>query len=704
VGKLFVVLLLALPALAGPAEEFVKDLGDLKKFGRAGRWKVVAKKLPALLEKHKEAGYVRGHRAAIVDLTKRAAFRAKYPPLDPKSVVKGTLLSWNPRARRIKIRYDRTQMENWVKGGEFLFHPAVFTGPHTITLDGKYPKDDSPHALVCRDGKRDYYVVFGLNGKRSQLPASISHREGNQTVLRARLPASLCTDTSNFPVRIVVKNKAVVSTRGNRRMQSLRKKPDHWGRFAFVDDKSIERITLEGQIEPAWMQGLLDKAETARRKEFEFAFDPEEHLPEWLFEMPEVETELAEPDRRQWPGELEAKETDLIGRVEQLCAEGRFDEGVDMAARSDANETVVQFVKAICLFEMADHAGALPCARRVVELDPEFVPARELEARLLAHLGKDDEAADVYRELLKKYPGGAELFGNAAMLLMSINRAKEARQVLGQAQVNNLSSPTLDRVHALVTKAENGPAWPRSYEYKSRHYHVITDIDKKTCTAAAKNLEKAYVLYTVRLDRVKDAARRLFKVYLFSGREGYLKYTGDILGKPSETSAGLYYPLLKQFLIWNLPQREEMMQTVRHEGFHQYLDRLMSNPPAWFNEGLAEYYEIARVHRGQWRVGEANPYHLRILDDKGLLPLKEFLYRDHATFMKTAHVHYAQSWAFIQFLRNTTRENGQLFGRFWKAFKTMPSNKAALDHVLESVDLNALEAAFSDHVAKLQQN
>ncbi|MHC4819543.1 MAG: DUF1570 domain-containing protein, partial [Planctomycetota bacterium] len=651
-------------------------------------------------EQHKEAGYVRRHRAAIVDLAKRAAFRAKCPPLDPKSVVKGTLLSWNARARKIKIRYDRKQMENWGTSGRIRAHPAVFTGPHTITLDGKYPNSDSPQAIVCFDGKRDFFVTFGLNGKHSQEQAEIAYREGGKTVQAARLPASLCTDTSNFPVRIIVKNKAVVATRGNRKMLSLRKKPGHWGRFAFIDDKSIERVTLEGRIEPAWMQGLLDKAETERRREFEAAFDPEEHLPEWLFEMPDVATELAEPDLRDWPGKLEGKETDLIGRVEQLRAEGRFDEGVAMAARSDADEAIVQFLKAICLYEMSDHLGALACARRVAQLDPAFVPVRELEARLLAHLGKGAEAADVYRNLLKKYPGGAELYGNAAMLLLSIDCAKEAREILGQAQVNDLSSPTLDHVDALLAKAENGPSWPRAYEYKSRHYHVVTDIDKKTCRAAAKNLEQAYVLYTVRLDRVKDAEQRRFKVYLFSGREGYLKYTADILGKPSETSAGLYYPLLKQFLIWNLPEREEMMRTVRHEGFHQYLDRLMPNPPAWFNEGLAEYYEIARVHRGQWRVGDANAYHLKTLSDKGIMPLKEFLYRDHASFMKKAQEHYAQSWAFIRFLRHSTRENGQLFERFWEALKTNPSRKAALDEALDGIDLDALETAFRDHLGQ----
>jgi tetratricopeptide (TPR) repeat protein len=705
VGKLLAVLLLAVPALATEAEDFAKDLEQLQKFGRGGRWKVVARKLPELLDEHKGQNYVRARRAAIVDLAKRSAFRAKHPPPDPKKVVQGKLLAWNPQTRKVKISYDRKQMGNWIKSGKALLHPAVFTGPHTITLDGKYPKGKSPQALVCVERKRAIYVIFGLNTKRWQLPARILLSEGGETVRRAEL-TSLCTDKSNFPVRIVVKNKAVVSTRGNRKMASMRKDADHWGRFAFFADPSIREVTLQGQVEPSWMQGLLDKAETKQRQKFEASYDVQEDLPEWLFETPDADTdtELAEPDRRPWPGNPGADEITLAAEAMQHYNAGEVDDGYALVSRAEGDEAVVQYLKAIFLDRMADHAEALTCARRVVQLDPEFTPARELEAKLLAHLRRPDEATKVYDALLQKYPGGADLHAQAAVLFLKMSRPNDAARGLQWAQAHDLSSRQLDHVQKLVNKATNGPAWPRSYEYESRHYHVVTDIDKKTCMAAAKYLEQAYVLYTVRLDRVKDAGRRRFKVYLFSGPEGYLKYTKDLFGRAPVGSAGVYITLLKQFLIWNLPEREQMMQTVRHEGFHQYLDRIMEDPPAWFNEGLAEYYEIAKVARGGWQLGDPYRYHLDVLaqEKNGIMPLKEFLYRDHSTFMKTATHHYAQSWAFIQFLRHTTRENKQLFGPFWNAFKTIPSRKPALDHALEEVNLRALESDFQAHVTKLQ--
>lgn len=706
-GKLLVVLLLAAPALAGPAEDFAKGLEQLQKFGRAGRWKVVTRKLPELLQKHEGAAYARAQRSALVDLAKRGAFRAAHPPPDPKKVVEGTLHSWNPKTRAVKVHYTREQMGGWVKAGKVLFHPAVFTGPHTITLDGRYPRNDSPHALVCVEGRRSYYVIFGLNTKRYQLPARILLKQKGETVLRAEAPTSLCTDKSNFPVRIVVKNKAVVTTRGNRKMVSLRKDSAHWGRFGFFDDPWIKEVTLQGQVEPSWMQGLLDKAETKLRQEFEKNFDAEKHLPAWLFETPETDIELAEPDRRPWPGDPGAEDLTLADEAMRHLNEGEIEDGYALVSRAEADEALLQYLRALFLDRMADHAAALECVHKVIGRDPEFVPARELEAKLLAHLRRRDEAAKVYDALLEKYPGGADLHSNAAVLFLRMSRPADARRVLQRARAHDLSSRQLDWVQKLVAKATNGPAWPRAYEFESRHYHVVSDIDKKTCMAAAKYLEEAYVLYTVRLERVKDAERRRFKVYLFSGKDGYYKYTKDLLGRAPVGSAGLYHTLVKQFLIWNLPEREQMMQTVRHEGFHQYLDRIMEDPPAWFNEGMAEYYEIAKVHRGKWRLGEPHKYHLDVLrpkdeKGKGIMPLKEFLYRDHQTFMKTAAHHYAQSWAFIQFLRHSSRENKELFERFWKAFKEIPSRKPALDHALEGVDLRFLEIDFQAHVAKLQ--
>ena len=78
-----------------------------------------------------------------------------------------------------------------------------------------------------------------------------------------------------------------------------------------------------------------------------------------------------------------------------------------------------------------------------------------------------------------------------------------------------------------------------------------------------------------------------------------------------------------------------MLQTVRHEGFHQYLDRLVSNPPVWFNEGLAEYFEMRDAReRESWRRRERHPRHSEFLESATLLPLVDFLFETHGRLLR----------------------------------------------------------------------
>jgi len=185
-----------------------------------------------------------------------------------------------------------------------------------------------------------------------------------------------------------------------------------------------------------------------------------------------------------------------------------------------------------------------------------------------------------------------------AWLLFYAGRPAETRSLIEEALRNGIPMGNLDPLNRILVRAEKGPVWETTYEFKSRHYHILSDMDVRTCMQAAEVLEKSYDAYTFKLQKVRDLKKRRFRVYLFSGEEGYRSYSMEVLGSGNRDSCGCYSGLLKCLLIRNLPKREDMMVTVRHEGFHQYLDRIMHDPPRWLNEGLAQYYEIARYERG----------------------------------------------------------------------------------------------------------
>jgi hypothetical protein len=217
------------------------------------------------------------------------------------------------------------------------------------------------------------------------------------------------------------------------------------------------------------------------------------------------------------------------------------------------------------------------------------------------------------------------------------------------------------------------------------------------------------------LKMIEDPSQR-FRVFLFSGESGYLKYCNKIKSKPMIHTAGLYSPMLRQLLIWNLPDTEAMLRTVRHEGFHQYLDCLMDNPPIWFNEGLAEYYEIADyVYRGlRCRGGQVSTGHLLALHpldqviglsrQLNITPLDRFLFITPEAFYKNPKVHYAQSWAFIHFLRHSTDQNKQLFWTLFDALQKNIPTRQALNQVFQGRDLGKLQEAFKTHIKDLYQD
>ncbi len=145
-----------------------------------------------------------------------------------------------------------------------------------------------------------------------------------------------------------------------------------------------------------------------------------------------------------------------------------------------------------------------------------------------------------------------------------------------------------------------------------------------------------------------------------------------------------------------------MLQTARHEGFHQYLDRIVPNAPIWFNEGLAVYYENARVVRGKWVDGNLHANYLARVKSR-LVPLEEFLKMRQPAFMKDAAQHYGQAWAFIHFLRHSKYgRKTKLFDRFWKAFQAHPSYPRALKQALGETSINEVETRFAAYVTRLK--
>lgn len=94
---------------------------------------------------------------------------------------------------------------------------------------------------------------------------------------------------------------------------------------------------------------------------------------------------------------------------------------------------------------------------------------------------------------------------------------------------------------------------------------------------------------------------------------------------------------------------------IYHEYVHLLVESISGKAPAWFNEGLAEYYssfnivDDKRVH-----LGELLPHHFQTLRENRLLPLKKLfdVRYDSPEYNERSKrgIFYAQSWALVHYL------------------------------------------------------
>jgi tetratricopeptide (TPR) repeat protein len=98
---------------------------------------------------------------------------------------------------------------------------------------------------------------------------------------------------------------------------------------------------------------------------------------------------------------------------------------------------------------------------------------------------------------------------------------------------------------------------------------------------------------------------------------------------------------------------------IFHEYTHFIIDNNFgrNNVPAWFHEGLAEYYQTVRFDDQSVTVGLPQPQHLARLHRDGLIPFEIFFNTDNYALHEQGDdgvgMFYAQAWALMHFLQNS---------------------------------------------------
>ncbi len=711
-----------MPGLAAEptAVEFEASLEKCRVLMGRSRWKAARLLLDETLEAHKGKAYVRIRLTEIVEDMTRCAFGLAHPAPDPKNLVSGELKSYRPGTGEIKLRYTPGKLQDFVGGdgkrpkrGEVHLHPAVFSGPYSLEIRGKdyggnarYTSSSRvPLLLAGVDGDYAFQVTLGypkitVGNQVKWLPSRIIYIKGDDSKIVAEKESSPAKLGKSYAVKVSVGKSDVGAYYNRRRILFSGKPKSLYGRAGFIGLGEFTEITIQGKIAPAWIQGLLDEAMQATRKKFRETYRVDQDLPRWLLEKPEPTISAGETDSRPaYPGDLKVQRSHSFVRARSFLDQQECRQGIEYVnglEDGDLPEDVRNFFLALFHMELENNRDALIYCERVCQLNPSFLEARLRRAALFSALGKREESIVEYRAILPEAIDDPGVHAALATQLLLHGRPEEAKEIVDGALLRSLVSSHLEGLNQLLVKALRGPNWTKVHRYDSRNYRIFSDIDRQTCIEASKILEESYRGYTIHLQAVRGLEKRKFTVYLFSGEAGYSAHAEGTMGSVPVHSAGLYSPMLKQLLIWNLPDRDSMMRTVRHEAFHQYLDQLVEDAPRWFNEGLAEYYELARIERGEWAEGQVDMRRVESLRpfSSKLVPLKRFLDYGPREFYANASINYAQGWAFIHFLRHGGRKSEGIFEHLFEKLMEGMSGKEAMDSAFGGHDLDVVQQEF----------
>ncbi len=143
---------------------------------------------------------------------------------------------------------------------------------------------------------------------------------------------------------------------------------------------------------------------------------------------------------------------------------------------------------------------------------------------------------------------------------------------------------------------------------------------------------------------------------------------------------------------------DRVAEDLRHEVAHGYLHAVVPRLPLWLDEGLAEYFEVPRGMNG---VNQPHVEELAAAFDQGrrpnLLRLEQIVDGGELT-----QADYAESWAWVHFLLESTPQRRQLLQGYLQALTT-PADVVPLSARVLTAAPGQVEREVMDHVWLLQQ-
>ena len=203
--------------------------------------------------------------------------------------------------------------------------------------------------------------------------------------------------------------------------------------------------------------------------------------------------------QKNYPGPENFEQGHIRNMTLTFYHEKRFEDGLKFVLSQTElglTEEVREFYLALFYERLEKREEALEHCRRVCELDPAFFETREMEAQLNFDLKRYEVALERYTAIVELFPERETVYLGMAWLLMDMAKPLDALEMVNRALNKGLTGERLLALKRQLSRMIDGPVWPEGRkisDFKSNHYHVISDLGRRRCFEITKQLEEAFV-------------------------------------------------------------------------------------------------------------------------------------------------------------------------------------------------------------------
>lgn len=244
-------------------------------------------------------------------------------------------------------------------------------------------------------------------------------------------------------------------------------------------------------------------------------------------------------------------------------------------------------------------------------------------------------------------------------------------------------------------------------QVRSKNFFVIGNASERDIRKVAARLEQFREAFRLAFKHVNLVSPIATNVIVFKSDSSYKAFKPKRSdGKIDTFVAGYFQPGDDVNYITLSVQGDdtETFRTIFHEYVHFIIDTNFGRyeVPAWFNEGLAEYYSTFQIEQDQVvKLGLLVNDHLMMLNQSQMMPLSTlFSIRTEQLNNSGEHsrtIFYAQSWALVHYLIQSGKSGSlnKFLDAVLNGTQAEPAFKAAFQQ-----DYDSMEASLKSYVGQ----